>query len=96
MAHTPSRVIRVFPDYGADWPLWEDGLMFPDDYALSTELTAELRDWVDFWEANFHHLSGWNEPALRAGWIASGREITERLRAEVGADIEVEYDETQY
>lgn len=90
------RTIRLFPDYGAEWPLWEEGLKSPDDYGLSPELNDALRCWVDYWEANFHHLRGWHDGSRRDDWIAQGNEIANRLRDEVGVRFVVEYDETQY
>ena len=40
-ASVVRRVIRMFPDYGHEWPLWEDAhdeyVMEPSDYNLSAD-----------------------------------------------------------
>lgn len=49
----PSRrTIRLFPDYGRDWPLWENSTptwdvghtTTPETYGLSEALTHDLAD----------------------------------------------------
>lgn len=43
--------IRVFPDYGAGWPVWgERGLTTPEDYpGLSPSLVEDLVAWQERW-----------------------------------------------
>lgn len=47
-------MLRVFFDFGHEWPLWESGTekyaMEPSDYGFSEELTDLLRRWRAAWE----------------------------------------------
>jgi hypothetical protein len=88
----------MFPDFGHDWPLFEEGIdtytMTPADYDLSPELTAQLRFWHDEWQANFDPNA--NPPSwrgtTRAAWGERGRELAEQLRSEVSALADVKYE----
>jgi hypothetical protein len=94
------RVIRLFPDYGHLWPLWENSTaehptkytMEPADFGLSPAITARLRAWYDVWEAEKLHVSGWSSPDAENAWRAEGAKIAEQLRDEVGTFADVEYD----
>lgn len=81
------RVIRVFPDHGHRWPLWENFTdqytMKPSDYGLSDMLSDGLRAWYDAWE---RRGIDW-EPDN--AWLEEGRRLVELLRHEVGAFAEV-------
>lgn len=81
------RVIRVFPDHGHRWPLWENFTdqytMKPSDYGLSDMLSDGLRAWYDEWE---RHGIDW-EPDN--AWLEEGYRLVELLRREVGAFAEV-------
>jgi hypothetical protein len=87
------RRIRVFPDWGRRWPLWENGTdkytMEPSDYGLSHELTTSMRCWYDHWASHFDPFDGWdsedNEPQSKV----AGDLMVERLRAEVGPEFDV-------
>jgi hypothetical protein len=52
-APEPSRVLRVFFDWGHPWPLWESGTdeyaMTPSAYGYSAELVDALRQWQEAW-----------------------------------------------
>jgi hypothetical protein len=95
------RTIRLFPDYGHRWPLWENSTpehptkytMEPADFGLSEHLTQRLRAWYDTWEAQSLHLGGWSTPEHEAAWRTDGANIAEELRAEVRAFADVEYNE---
>lgn len=86
------RVIRVFPDHGHRWPLWENFTdqycMTPSDYGLSDGLADGLREWYDEWE---RHGIDWPPDVA---WLAEGRRLIEALRVEVGdiAEIRAEFD----
>jgi hypothetical protein len=96
----PRRIIRLFPDEGRDWPLWEDHTdwrmtgytMEPADYGLSIELTAALREWNDLWESHFHYARGWDTTANEVDWKQRGELVAARLRDEVKEWADVEYD----
>ena len=102
MSDKPARrVIRLFPDYGHLWPLWENSTdehptkytMEPADFGLSQELTGRLRAWYDAWEAEKLHVSGWSSRDAENAWRAEGTRIAEQLRDEVKAFADVEYHE---
>jgi hypothetical protein len=81
------REIRLFPEWGVDWPLWESGTTRypgnPDDFGLSPELAEQLRAWLDFWELHFDLDKGWSSEANEAEWLSGGFQIAEDLQAEV-------------
>lgn len=80
------RVIRVFPDHGHRWPLWES---FADAYCgLSQSLSDDLRLWYDEWE---RRGIDWRPDGL---WVREGYRLVGLLRAEVGdvAEIRPEFD----
>jgi len=99
----PRRALRVFPDY-TEWPLWESSTdwrdspytMEPSDYGLSADVTALLRAWQDVWDRHFRHDSGWDSPEHDAEWTRLGDRTVSRLRDEVGAWADVEYDGKPY
>lgn len=102
MSHEPARrVIRLFPDYGHRWPLWENSTsehatnyaMKPADFGLSRTLTDRLRAWYDAWDAENLYENSWSSLANERAWKAERARIAERLRAEVEAFADVEHDE---
>lgn len=94
------RVIRLFPDYGRDWPLWENSTPTwdvgyttrPDMYGLSEDLTRDLADWNALWATNFDPSDGWQDEAAREKWRQDGVEIAARLRSEVAGFADVKYE----
>ncbi|MHA7269183.1 hypothetical protein [Arthrobacter sp. HLT1-20] len=94
------RVIRMFPDYGHRWPLWENTTaqgqtkytMEPSDFGLSESLTLRLRTWYDAWDAENLDDSEWSSPENEIAWNIEGVSIAEQLREEVKAFADVEYD----
>lgn len=84
------RVIRLFPEWGREWPLWES---FSDQYtvnaadlSLSDEVAAELDEWNAAWQAR-----GESEP-VPDGWIEQGWRLHARMQAELRAFAEVRPD----
>lgn len=81
------RVIRVFPDHGHRWPLWEsfsgNYTVSPADLGLSSSLSDGLRHWYDEWE---QRGIDWH-PDDR--WLHDGHRLVELMRAEVGTEAEV-------
>ena len=57
----PRRVIRLFPDYARDWPLWENSTPTwdvgyttnPEMYGLPGELARDMASWNALWESRF-------------------------------------------
>ncbi|MBB1029744.1 hypothetical protein G6027_02300 [Dietzia sp. SLG310A2-38A2] len=80
------RVIRFFPDYGRDHPLWESGTdkyaMDPEDYGLSESLARRLAEWMKHWESNVVPETGWRS--------AEAAEESERIADALVADLRVE------
>ena len=62
----PRRVIRLFPDYSRDYPLWENSTptwdvgytTTPETYGLSAQLREDLAGWQAFWEAHADPFEG--------------------------------------
>lgn len=91
---TSRRVIRVYPDYAAIWPLWEpaaaNNTPTPADLGLSSELEADIRSWLDFWEIHFHWEKGWDSHASELQSAASGQKFVAQLRKEVAPFADVQ------
>lgn len=102
MSGTPParRIIRLFPDYSRDWPLWENSTptwdvgytTTPETYGLSGALSNDMAAWNVFWETHFDPFDGWDNDADRERWRAQGETIAARLRAEVAAFADVQYE----
>jgi hypothetical protein len=80
--------VRVFPDWGARWPLWAfDGGVDAPSLGLSDQLSADLEEWVRTWTAHFDidapapHSD--DEP-LAERWVDEGIVLTGRLQKELG------------
>lgn len=93
------RLIRLSPDFGRDWPLWEDDIegdilsifSSPDDYGLSTDLTAQLRAWFDFWLSHYDPNTLWDSSSNHSAWHQDGRRIAAAMRREVQGFADVEF-----
>ncbi len=94
------RVIRLFPEYSRDWPLWESSTptwdvgytMTPSDYSLSPELTEAMASWNRFWEAHFAPGIRWDSRSNRDKWARDGEALAGWLRAEVSSFADVSYE----
>ncbi|MBB2974825.1 hypothetical protein FHX49_000366 [Microbacterium endophyticum] len=94
------RVIRLFPEYSRDWPLWENSTptwdvgytTTPKMYGLSEALTRDMAKWNALWEANFDPFEGWKSDEAREQWREEGLSIVTRLRAEVADFADVKYE----
>lgn len=88
-----KRVIRFFPDYGRDHPLWESGTdkygMDPEDYGLSKSLGQRLARWMAHWETNFVPETGWKSEQAAEDSKRVGDSLLEDLRGEVADFAEV-------
>ncbi|KQZ84528.1 hypothetical protein ASD56_11305 [Microbacterium sp. Root166] len=91
------RVIRLFPDHGHPWPLWENSTptwevgytTSPDMYGLSAELTEDLSGWYAFWLQHRDPFEGGDAEENRARWFRDRDRIAGRLREEVAAFADV-------
>lgn len=84
------RVIRLSPDYGTRWPVWDA----EDDSTESTlQLTEGLRArisaWNSTWEKEYHYLNGWSTRETRDYWLLEGEEIARQLERELKGAAEV-------
>lgn len=98
-ASSARRQVKLFADFGRDWPLWEDDLAHdevnicssPADYGLSEILTSEMRSWFDFWKAHYDANTLWDTSANHAEWWSRGRVIAAALREELRDIADVEF-----
>jgi hypothetical protein len=83
--------LRLMPEYGAGWPLWEaGGRTHPTSFVLTDELRADLLEWQDFFEEHFHYERGWDDARSRRWFDDQGHRLAHRLRAELpDTDIEL-------
>lgn len=88
-----KRVIRFFPDYGRQHPLWESGTdkygMDPEDYGLSESLAQRLAEWMKHWESNVIPETGWKSAEAAAESERVGDALVADLRVEVSGFAEV-------
>ncbi len=85
----------MFPDYGADLPLWGQGLLSVDSVGLSEGLISDLRAWVREWEAGNPPMlpSLWSD-RQRTEWKQRGYRLAAHVQAELpDADIQVDNDQ---
>ncbi|KQW05526.1 hypothetical protein ASC66_11050 [Leifsonia sp. Root4] len=87
------RFIRMFPDYGRDYPLWENGsgnyTVTAADLELSTPLADALRRWQQRWDDECLDSSEWSSEQARLDWLRDGAEMCARLQREVWDFAEV-------
>lgn len=86
-----NRVLRIFCDYGAEWPLWEAGLQTPDDYGLSEKLSSKLAAWNDDFQKHMHWDRGWSQGFDEKAWSSTGGQLARDVQREVGDAIFVHY-----
>ncbi|WP_147305936.1 hypothetical protein [Subtercola boreus] len=93
------RVIRLSPDYGNVWSLWESSTperptnysMKPSDYGLSEELADRLRRWHQEWDAQRLYEKSWDTPEQQERWNEEGLSIAHQLHSEVRHYADVSY-----
>ena len=85
------RELRIFCDYGAEWPLWEIGMICPEDYGISQPLAARLAKWNEQFQENLHWEKGWQNGFDDAGWNRRGQELARDVQREVGGEVNVVY-----
>ena len=88
-----KRIIRFFPDWGRDHPLWESGTdkyaMDPEDYGLSDSLSRRLAEWMRHWESNRIPETGWKSADAAEESEHIGDALVADLRIEVASFAEV-------
>ncbi|SEB52155.1 hypothetical protein SAMN04489806_0961 [Paramicrobacterium humi] len=74
----------VYPEWTVAYPLWgEHTPLEPEDLGISGRLGEDLRQWQADWEANVSLDSGWSSPSERSAREERGRELVDRLEAEL-------------
>jgi hypothetical protein len=82
-----GSLIRLMGDYGADMPLWDEGLLLADadegvrQLGLSQGLALALQDWGTSWDGHGDH----------AQRDAEAEMLLARLRSELGDRYEFRY-----
>jgi hypothetical protein len=82
----------MFCDYGAEWPLWDVGMVDPVALGLSPALVGRLRVWTDFYLDHARPDRGWlvsNERDFV--WLEEGRRLSRHIERELGGAVVVEY-----
>jgi hypothetical protein len=92
MTDRTHRVIRMFCDHGAEWPLWEDGMVTPQELGLTPALTWKLRAWADVYLEHMRPGQNWLVSKERDdAWFAEGRRLGEHLARELQGVAAVDY-----
>jgi hypothetical protein len=94
------RVIRIFPEYGSDGPLWDGTpepndfpyVLVPTDLGLSRNLSDRLTKWNQFWADNFGACEGWASATAREAWRVEGSEVVAELTSEIGSFADIKYE----
>ena len=88
-----AKSIRMFNDYGVDWPFWDDdGPMDVEDLSLPEELTSRVLRWAAGFNDEFDWAQGWPSAAQRDAHVAEGRRLFVEVQAAVPPQITVELD----
>jgi hypothetical protein len=88
--------VRIFAEYEVEVPLWPSGNS-PSPLPISPELRRDLAAWNVAWMELDDHPTyddsndDWSEWEPGRAWNREGYELVRRLRAELGADVEIEY-----
>jgi hypothetical protein len=86
-----SWVIRFFPEYTVEHPLWlVDGAADLDALHLPAELTTRLLDWVDYWGRAHHHEHGWHPGAPADWWTSEQAALPRALASTLGPEFVVQ------
>ncbi len=92
------RRIRMFPDYGNQWSLWENGtesyIVDPTDLGLPDELKSSLARWTVEWEDVQHLGSGGSESW--DAWVESGRALSFQIASWVGDFARIQFEADRY
>jgi hypothetical protein len=86
--------VRLMNDYGCRWPIWwiEAQQAEVDVLDLSEDLEADVRAWATHFADHFDHLTSWDSDEARRTHARLADSLLERLRAEIGDDLEVHSD----
>lgn len=83
------RILRLFPDYGAD-PVWDlQGEVDLDGFDVSDRLRKDLREWARAWEGLMGKDFRLKEGDVHVDWRRRGRRLARDLARELGPETEV-------
>lgn len=80
-----TRVVRLFCEHFADWPLWDDegGSDAADWPQLDAPTVAALEAWVAHWNRHFHWERGWDDGQWRHH-AAEGERLRQVVAQQLG------------
>jgi hypothetical protein len=86
--------LRLFSDYGAEWPLWsdEEGMVDPAAHGVPAELCADLRAWQDRFDADFDPDAGWRDASAEQNYARTATDLLRRLQLQLAPDVAVSLD----
>ncbi|PFG43353.1 hypothetical protein ATJ88_2039 [Isoptericola jiangsuensis] len=91
--------IRVANEYSVTWPLWgPDGMLCPGDLEIDPQLRAMILDWAQWFNRDYHYLTGWPSREDMERHRADGRTIVANLQSEFGREhvVILDYWETNF
>ncbi len=91
VGYGPELVIRLFPDYSAQHPLWFD-FGYPDlsDLQLPDDLADRLHRWSAYWDSTFHWDHGWSAGAPDPWWTEEEDLLPRDVAIAFGSDFVIE------
>ncbi|MFE6234846.1 hypothetical protein [Cellulosimicrobium sp. NPDC057862] len=77
-----EHALRLMNDYAADWPLWPATPAAAEELGplIDPPLAARLHRWARTFNDHFHHLDGWDDPAVAAEHRAEAERLLAVLR----------------
>ncbi|WP_336726296.1 hypothetical protein [Cellulosimicrobium cellulans] len=77
-----EHALRLMNDYAAGWPLWPASSAAVEELGplIGPPLTARLRRWARTFNDHYHHVDGWDDPAVAAEHRAEAERLLAALR----------------
>jgi hypothetical protein len=79
-------IVELKPDYGAELPLWGDGLgnISWQFTKFSPQLLDRLAAWQQDFDTGFDRGTGWRSAELRDRWASQAENLAADVQAELG------------
>jgi hypothetical protein len=74
----PPERVRLMPEYGVDVPLWPRS--GDTDALVPSDLLERLVRWQRAFDANFDHMTGWDDDQVREQWAEEAERLVEEIR----------------